>query len=188
MSLIKFRTSWRDDDTIYRDIEILSGSTYFELHTTIKQAWQFPADMEASMYVSNNQWKKERQIDSTVEKNLRDAAALSMKKTPIGALVVDPHQKFLYECVHPKAWVLLIELLTLDEEPMRIDLYPRCSRTEGISPTQLGVVPTQKDSVMEIEERYDLHKDEEGFGDEGEEGESDSDTEESFGEDFAEEI
>jgi hypothetical protein len=33
----------------------------------------------------------------------------------------------------------------------------------------LGIIPIVKDSVMEIEERYDLNSDEEGYGDEGEE-------------------
>lgn len=184
MSLIKFKICWKDDDNIFRDIEILSGQSYYDLHTILKKEFQLPADMEASIFVSNLQWKKEREISSTVEKNLRDAPALSMKKTQIGALIIDPHQRFVYECMHPKAWVFLLELVTLEQEPMRIDLLPRCTKSEGISPALIGVIPTQKDSVMEIEERYDLNKDEEGFGDEGEDNENSEESEESFGDEF----
>ena len=178
MSLIKFRVSWSEDDSILRDIEILSGQTYYDLHTLIKKELLMPADMEASFYVSHDLVKKGRQISSTVEKNLRDAVALSMKKTPIGALIVDPHQKFLYECEHPKAWLFYLDLITLLPEPSKTDMFPRCTKSEGVSPSQLGIIPLEKDSVMEIEERYDLNSDREGYGDEGEETDTSEDTEE----------
>jgi len=169
MSLIKFRVSWSEDDSTFRDMEILSGQTYYDLHLIIKKELLMPADMEASFYVSNDLWRKGRQISSIVEKNLRDAVALSMKRTAIGALIVDPHQKFVYECDHVKGWIFYIDMITLLPEPIQTDVFPRCIKSEGISPTQLGIVPTEKDSVMEIEERYDLNSDEEGYGDEGEE-------------------
>ena len=169
MSLIKFRVSWSEDDSTYRDIEILSGQSYDEFHQIIKKEWLMPSDMQASFYVSNDVWKKGQQISSIVEKNLRDAVALSTKRTPIAALIVDPHQKFLYECDHVKEWILHIDMITLLPEPAQVDLFPRCIKAEGISPTQLGIIPIVKDSVMEIEERYDLNSDEEGYGDEGEE-------------------
>ncbi len=188
MSLIKFRVCWSDDDTTLRDIEILSGQTYYDLHTIIKKELLMPADMEASFFVSNDFIRKGKEISSTVEKNLRDAVALSMKKTPIGALIVDPHQKFIYECDHIKGWIFNIELITLLPEPIDTDPYPRCIKTEGISPTQLGIIPLVKDSVMEIEERYDLNANEEGFGDEGEEeSSSDEESEESNTEEFGSE-
>lgn len=191
MSLILFRVSWNEDDSIFRDIEILSGQTYFDLHENIKLSLQMPADMHASFYVSDDSWRKGRQISSSVEKNLRDAIALSMKKTPIGALINDPHQKFVYECDHPKEWVFYVDLITLMNDPVKTDLFPRCVKTEGMSPTQLGAVPILKDTVMELEERYDLNKGEEGFGDEGdndeegaEEEEQESGTDEFNSEDF----
>lgn len=185
MSLIKFKVSWSEDDSTFRDIEILSGQSYFDLHTIIKKELQLPADMEASFYVSDDVWKRGRQISSTVEKNLRDAVALSMKKTPIGALIVDPHQKFVYECEHVKGWIFYLDLITLLPEPIKTEIYPRLVKSEGISPSQLGIVPLVKDAVMEVEERYDLNSDEEGYGDEGEDENTNSeDGEESGGEDF----
>lgn len=186
MSLLKLRISWSEDDTTFRDIEILSGQTYDELHTILKKEWGLPADMQASFFVSDDLWRKGKEISSTVEKNLRDAVALSMKKTPIGALIVDPHQKFVYVCDHPKAWEFHIDLLTLLKEPADTDAFPRCTKVEGLSPALLGVLPTPKDSVIEVEERYDLNQDEEGFGDEGE-GETSEEEEESHGDEFTQE-
>ncbi|HNF71041.1 MAG TPA: hypothetical protein PLP34_01440 [Chitinophagaceae bacterium] len=185
MSLIRLKASWKEDDGIFRDLEILSGQTYFDLHLCLKKEFQLPADMEASFFTCDHHWKREREISSTVEKNIRDAAALSMKKTPVGALISDPHQKLLYVCVHPKAWIFEMELITMEHEPMRIDLYPRCVRGEGISPALLGVIPTQKDSVVEIEERYDLNSNEDGYGEDGEESQSESEEENAFGDEFS---
>jgi hypothetical protein len=184
MSIIKFRVSWNQDDSTFRDIEILSGQTFDDLHQCIKRELLMPADMESIIYVSDENWNKGRQISSRVEKNLRDAIALSMKKTPIGALIVDPHQKFIYECEHPKAWLFYIDLITLMEETAVTHVYPRCIKGEGVSPSQFGILPIKKDSVVEIEERYDLANDEEGFGDEGEDDNNSSEEEDTSAEEF----
>lgn len=189
MSIIKYRVSWEDDDSTFREFEILSSQTFYEFHEGIKKAFMFPAVMEASFFVSTDDWKREKEISSTVEKNLRDAPALSMKKTPLGALISDPHQKFIYACVHAKAWVLLIETITLLPVPIALKDYPICVKSEGLSPSQIGIIPTEKDSVMEIEERYDLNNTD-GFGDEGEDDDStdglfaDGESDEAPSEDF----
>jgi hypothetical protein len=166
MSLIKFRISWEEDDASFRDMEILSAQSFYELHEGIKKHFQLPAEMEASIYVSDDRWIRGREISSTVEKNLRDAPALSMKKTAVGALMLNPDQKFVYQCVHAKSWVFLLDTLTLLPDPSILREYPICVKSEGISPSQLGLIPTEKDSVVEIEERYDLAS-RDGFGDEG---------------------
>lgn len=168
MSLLRFKVSWEEDDTVLRTIEMLSTQTFFDLHTCLRTALQLPGDMEAMIYAANDRWDRGMAISSTVEKNLRDAPALSMKKTPVAALVNDPHQKFVYVCQHPKGWVFLIELLTLAPVPTMQRDYPVCIHTEGISPSQFGNTKTGKDAVMEIMEKYDLES-REGFGDEGEE-------------------
>jgi len=167
MPLLKFKVSWEEDDATYRNIEIVSSQTFYELHTCIKFALQFPEKMEAFFYVIDDKRTKGITLSSTVEKNLRNAPALSMKKTPVGALITDPDQKFIYECVHPKAWTFLIEIITIT--PFNSDLikYPKCIKSEGISPVNFGTSPNEKDSVVEIVEKYDLNG-AEGFGDEGE--------------------
>lgn len=159
--------TWEDDDSTYRIIEILSAQTFYEFHTGIKQSLQLPEAMEASFFISNDHWTREKEISSIVEKNLRDAPALSMRRTPIGALINDPHQKFIYVCDHPKAWVFRIEIMLLSPAPEMVNNYPTCVKSEGISPSQFGVGIKEKDSVVEIEERYDLGGQEEGYGEEG---------------------
>ncbi|MEZ5045786.1 MAG: hypothetical protein R2831_02230 [Chitinophagaceae bacterium] len=175
MSLITFKISWEEDDTIFRIIEALSGQSYYELHEGIKKHFQLPTDMHAILYVLNSRGIKERKLDSTVEKNKKDAESLSMKKTPIGALLQDPHQQFEYVCEHIKKWTFTIDTIALSEEQQLAIEYPLCVKSEGISPSLLGAVPdANKDAVMEIEEKYDLGN-ADGFGDEGDDTAEDAD-------------
>ena len=168
MSLLKFTISWDEDNATFRDVEVLTNQSFHDLHTCIKTAFQFPETMEASFFMTDNFIHKGKEISSTVEKNLRDAPALSMRKTPIGALMNDPHQQFIYECVHPKNWTLHLEVISLKEFLMDSDQFPRVTKSEGISPSQFGILGQEKDAVMETLEIYDLAGDADGYGDEGE--------------------
>jgi hypothetical protein len=134
MSLLKISAHWEEDSAICRHIEILSSHTYFDLHTCLKTAFQLPEKMEASIFVSNNQWQKEKEISSLVEKNLREAPALSMKRTPLAALINDPHQRFVYAVDHVKKWAFHLEIITLKTLPEDINPFPRCIFSEGLSP------------------------------------------------------
>lgn len=178
MPLIKYRVSWEEDDNSFRELEILSSQSFYDLHSGIKKFFELPATMEASIFTSDDRWVRGRELSSTIEKNLRDAPALSMKKTPVGALMLNPDQRFIYQCVHAKNWVFLIETLALLPEPVVLREYPLLVKSEGIAPSLLGVIPTEKDSVMDIEERYDLGS-RDGFGDEGEDEDQ---SEDEFGE------
>jgi hypothetical protein len=167
MSIFKFVVSWQEDDSVQRDIEILSSQTYYELHTAIKTYFLLPEAMEASIFVSDDEWKAGKEISSIVEKNLRDAPSLSMKRTPLGALINEPHQKHLYVCDHVKSWIFQLELIKILPEKNLAALYPVQTRSEGISPTQLGVKLKEKDAIMDIVEKFDLTSND-GFGSEGE--------------------
>ena len=181
MSLINLKISWEEDNSTYRSVEILSDQTFYELHTCIKFIFQMPEKMEASMFVSNHKWAKETEISSVVEKNIRGAAALSMKKTPIGALISDPHQKFIYESDHVKKWRLLIEIITLSPVPSKPKSYPVCILSEGVSPTQFGIKDLEKELLVDAEEKFDVPSSEEGYGEEGEEDMNSTDGEDEVG-------
>ena len=182
MSLLRIKVCWEEDDATYRTIEILSNQTFWELHQCIKTAFQLPADMESVTYVSNDKWLREKAISSIVEKNLRDAPALSQKKTPIGALINEPHQKFLYESIHAKGWIFHIEVITLSPVPTIRREYPICVISEGISPSQFGIAKPEKDAVVDILEMYDLDN-KDGFGDEGDDTDLPEASEEELGND-----
>jgi hypothetical protein len=161
MSLLRLKAYWEDDDATFRVLEILSDQTYYALHEGLKTAFQLPADMEASIFICDSRGLKTREVNSTVEKNLRDAPALSMKKTPIAALINDPHQLFRYECDHPKRWVFMIELVMMLPDPVLQKQYPFVVVSEGMSPSQFGILPgdESKEKIVDILEMFDIGAD-----------------------------
>jgi hypothetical protein len=167
MSLIKFKVYFEEDSDIFRDIEVLSAQTFYELHQCIRTNFQIAETVEASIFLCDESYQKEREISSVVEKNLRDAPALSMKRTPIGALLSDPHQKFVYVTDNDKKWHFHLDVITFKEDPPDANLFPRCIKSEGLSPSQFGLGLAMKARVLEVEEKYDLAS-KDGFGDEGE--------------------
>jgi hypothetical protein len=164
MPIFKFKISWVEDDNIQRDIEINSSQNYFLLHNAIKIAFGLKEDLHAKFFLSNDNWQKGREICSKVEKNIKDAVALSCIKTPIGALINEPNQRFIYLLENDKEWHFYVELIIIEKDNTEIDL-PRVTRTEGISPSEL--IRKGKEVIVETDERFDLESNE-GFGDEGE--------------------
>ncbi len=167
MPVLKFRVYWEDEDTIYRDIALLTGQTFFEFHEAILKAFEFDNKHAASFFESNDKWVRFREISSEVLVNKKDALALAMVKTPVSALVDNPNKKFIYEYDRVKKWTFLIELIGLDKEESFKITYPHCFRKEGIAPAQSGVKGIAVERMMEIEEKYDLGQQEmdEGFTD-----------------------
>jgi len=158
MPLLKFNLKWDDDINVERDIEILHSQTFHDFHEIIKKSFVFPPKMEAVIYSSDETWRMNQGVSSLVEKNIRGAESLSMLKTPIGALLAEQNQKFVYKTEHKKKWGLQIELISMNPDPMETSAYPRCIREEGVSPATFGNQGKEKDAVAEIEDKFDLDK------------------------------
>lgn len=165
MPVYKFRVYWEDEDTIYRDIALISGQTFTQFHEAILTAFEFDKKHEASFFESNDKWMRYREISSEVLVNKKDAPALAMIKTPVAALLDNPNKKFVYEYDRDKKWTFLIELIGIDKEESFKVTYPHCFRKEGLAPSQSGVKGIAVERMMEIEEKYDLGQEEmnEGF-------------------------
>jgi hypothetical protein len=165
MPVLKFRVSWEEEDTIYRDIAVLTGQTFLEFHEAILKAFEFDNKHAASFYESNDKWMRFREISSEVMVNKKDAPALAMIKTPVSALVDNPNKKFIYEYDKEKKWTFLIEFIGLSKDENFKISYPHCFRKEGIAPAQSGIKGIAVERMMEIEEKYDLGQEEmdEGF-------------------------
>ncbi len=101
-----------------------------------------------------------------------------MESTLIGSEIFNPNQKFIYVYDFVKNWSFQVELINVaKEENPRLD-YPAVIRTEGIGPSKYGTKGLVGDKLAEIEEKYDLGKNIEGFGEEGEPAEADVDDDE----------
>ncbi len=184
MSVFKFRVALEQDDTIYRDIEILPTHTFLDFFNIIMTAFGFDGKHDASFYRSNDNWIKGAEISLNKKEN-----ALLMHKVLIGQFIEDPHQKiyFVYDPVND--WCFYIELKNMLGLADKAS-YPRITKTEGIAPKQYGNTPlgTSNNEVFEEKLAYDENEEvmgelgEDGEGAEGEEGANDEDE---FGSEFA---
>lgn len=168
MPLFRFRAYWEDDDQVYRDIEMKPNQSFLDLHKAIILAYEFDGKHTASFWDSNEKWERGMELNSEVLINKKGAPALSMSRTPVSALVAKPDHKFVYEYDPKKKWTFLVELIGVTpDEDIKIT-YPNVFRKEGVGPAQYGVKGVNLDKLMEVEEKYDLGADAEGFGSEGE--------------------
>ena len=189
MAILKFRVYFEEDDSVYRDVAIRHSQNFLQLHQAILKAYEFDNKHKATFYRSNDHWQKGKEI--TLEKYDKPykVEPLLMESTTIGSEIKDPNQKFVYIYDFVKNWSFWIELINVSkEENPRID-YPATVRTEGIAPSQYGTKGLVSDKLAEMEEKYDLVTGAEGFGEEGEEAESDGETaSEETGEETTEEL
>lgn len=168
MAILKFRIYVEEDNGIYRDVVIKTGQNFEELHKCILQSYGFDAKHQATFYRSNDGWQKGRQIslESYADRQYR-VDPLLMAETKIRTEIQDTNQHFIYEYDFKKNWIFLIELIGISKDVDTKATYPYVSRTEGVGPQQYGTKNLLTDQFVDIEEKYDLEKNPEGFGQEG---------------------
>lgn len=173
MAVLKFRIYLEEDDSVYRDVVIKHTQNFQDLHFTILKAYEFDSKHQATFYRSNDNWQRGREISFEKYDKAYKADPLLMKDTTIGSEIRDTNQKFIYVYDFAKNWTFLVELINVSKEVNpKID-YPAVSRKEGIGPMQYGTRTLLGDKFVDIEEKYDLQKGEEGYGEEGDESSSD---------------
>ncbi len=173
MAILKFRVYFEEDDSVYRDIAIRHKQTFFDLHEALLKAYEFDSKHQATFYRSNDNWQRGREISLEVYEKAYKAAPLLMKETTIGSEIRDTNQKFVYTYDFAKGWHFLIELINISKEENPKLSYPAMVRKEGIPPSQYGTKSLLGERFTDVEEKYDLTKGAEGYGEEGEDGGSD---------------
>jgi hypothetical protein len=185
MAILKFRIYFEDDDSIYRDVVIRHTQSFFELHEAILKAYEFDSKHKATFFRSNDHWQRGREISLEKYDKEYKVPPLLMSETTIGSEIKDPNQKFVYLYDFVKNWTFMVELINVSKEENPRVTYPSVSRVEGIGPQQYGTRSLLGDKFADIEEKYDLTKNAEGFGLEGNEdgNTEDGNTEDSNNED-----
>ncbi len=167
MAVMKFRIYLEEDDSVYRDVAIKHTQTFQQLHEVILKAYEFDKKHQATFYRSNDNWQRGREISLEKYDKSYKAEPLLMSDTTIGSEIKDPNQKFIYVYDFVKNWSFLVELINVSkEENAKLD-YPVVVKSEGIGPSQYGTRGLVGDRLTEIEEKYDLNRNAEGFGVEG---------------------
>jgi hypothetical protein len=173
MAILKFRIYLEEDDSVYRDIAIRHKQSFFDLHETILKAYEFDSKHGATFFRSNESWQRGREISLEVYDKKYKAPPLLMKETTIGSEIKDTNQRFIYVYDFVKNWSFLVELINVSKEENPKLTYPAIVRKEGIGPSQYGTKSLLGERFADVEEKYDLTKGAEGFGEEGEEGSAD---------------
>jgi hypothetical protein len=172
MAVLKFRVYLEEDDSIYRDVAIKHKQTFLEFHEAILKAFEFDNKHAATFFRSNDSWQRGREISLETYDKQYKAAPLLMKDTSIGSEIKYTNQKFVYMYDFNKQWSFLIELINVSKEENPKLTYPATLRKEGIPPSQYGTKSLLGERFADVEEKYDLSKSAEGFGVEGEEGDT----------------
>ena len=190
MAILKFRVYWEEDDSVYRDVVIKHTHTFFELHQIILKCFEFDNKHAATFYRSNDNWRRGKEI--TLEKYEKEykAAPLLMSEALIGSEIHDPNQKFIYVYDFHRNWAFRVELINVNKDENHKMTYPSCIRTEGIGPSQYGTKGLVNEKLAEIEEKYDINTAilADGYGEEGEESDSDETEDQDVEENSTEEI
>jgi hypothetical protein len=178
MAILKFRVYLEEDDSVYRDVVTRHTQNFYDLHEVILKAFEFDNKHQATFYRSNDNWQRGREISLEKYDKSYKAPPLLMKETTIGSEIKDPNQKFIYVYDFVKNWTFQVELINVSKEENPKITYPSMIRKEGIAPSQYGTKSLLGERFADVEEKYDLTKGTEGFGEEGEEGDGDSGGEE----------
>src|SRR5687768_17230109 len=169
MAILKFRAYFEEDDSVYRDVAIRHTQSFFDLHEAILKGFEFDTKHDATFYRSNDNWQRGREISLQKYDKAYKAPPLLMKETTIGSEIKDTNQKFIYVYDFNKNWTFLVELINVSKEENPKMTYPAVLRKEGIPPSQYGTKSLLGERFADVEEKYDLTKGAEGFGEKGEE-------------------
>ncbi|RYY86920.1 MAG: hypothetical protein EOO15_13225 [Chitinophagaceae bacterium] len=167
MAILKFRVQYEEDDSVYRDIAIRHTHTFFQLHDAILKAFEFDSKHGATFFRSNDSWQRGREISLEQYDRAYKMPPLLMKDVTIGSEIKNPNQRFVYVYDFVKGWTFLVSLIGVSKEENPKMSYPATVRTEGIAPSQYGAKSLLGERFADVEEKYDLSKDAEGFGTEG---------------------
>lgn len=178
MAIYRFRITFEDQDDVSRDIEIRSTQNFEDLHLALQNAIGFDASKEASFYMSDDNWKKGKEISSRILSEEEATSVKTMKNSRLCDFIADPHQKIYYVFDFSSQWTFHIELIKIIPQVDPSASYPRCVRTHGEAPRQyglsgLGAIPVPEDfdpdaDLDELEEEEDELEEEVLGTDEGE--------------------
>jgi hypothetical protein len=180
MAILKFRVYWEEEDAIYRDVLVKHTQHFSDFHQIILKAFEFDQKHDATFFRSNEKWQRGREISKEVYQKEYPVAPLLMDETTIGSEIMDTNQHFIYLYDFIKSWTFLVELIQViknADADMSLD-YPVVSRVEGVGPMQYGTKGLLGEKFADIEEKYDLSEADEGFGEEGEDTDSNESDEE----------
>ena len=169
MAILKFRIYLEEDDAVYRDVLIKHTQSFTDLQDAILKSFEFDSKHQSTFYRSNDSWQRGREISRERYAKPYPVEPLLMAETAVGSEIRDTNQKFVYQYDFTRNWTFLCELIHVSKDVNSRIAYPSVARVEGIGPQQYGTKSLLGNKFVDIEEKYDLPNNTEGFGEEGDE-------------------
>ncbi len=158
MATYKLRVIIEDHEEVVRDIEIKSTQTFDDLHQSIHNSIGFDSGKPASFYMSDDNWKKGKEITNKDLSEVELETKARMKNSRLCDFIVDPHQK-IYYVFDGGLWTFRVELIKINRDEDQYATYPRCIKSNGEAPKQYGTtlaaaipVPEDFDSLEDLDE------------------------------------
>jgi hypothetical protein len=150
MAVYRFKIAFEDYDDVVRCIEIKANQTFEDLQQAYHASIGFDLLKQSSFYMSDDNWKKGKEITSREIAEGDASGARPIKTARFSEYISDPHQKIYYVYDPEAQWgfhIELIKIIVADEAGAK---YPRCIKTNGEAPKQygstvLGAVPEPED-------------------------------------------
>mgnify|MGYP001147842838 CR=1 FL=1 len=132
--IYRFKVRFEEEEDFERWIDIKTNATFLQFHNAIQDTLKFNKKEDASFYVSNDNWKKLKEIAIP--------AIMNESKTDnspvIAAFINEPYQKFVYVADHNMEWTLEVELSKIMDETKGVK-YPFIAKSFGHPPRQNGL-------------------------------------------------
>ena len=141
MAVYKFRVTFEDYDDVSRDIEIKATQTFEDFHYAIHSYIGFDASKEASFFMSDDFWKKGKEISNRDVKGEEKGVVSPMRDSRLCDFMIDPHQKIYYLFDPQEKWTFRVELIKILTAEDNSSPYPKCVRTVGEAPKQYPPAP-----------------------------------------------
>ena len=162
--IYRFRVAYEEHEDVYRDIDIKASQSFSDLHYIIQQAISFDNSKPYSFFISDDYWRREKEIPNELKAEEKEKRNRSKKEEPpakkkvIADFVNDPHQKFIYVFDPEKEWTFLIELIKI--LPAENKSYPVCVKSIGTSPKQYKETNLPPPPPEDEDEAINVPKDE----------------------------
>ena len=156
MAIYRFRVSFEDYDDVTREIDVLPKHTFLDLHNALHAATGYQPELSSSFYVSNDRWKKGKEIAYLPSESKKAQGVALMEESKLNKFVNDPHQKFYYVYNFDRPLDFHVQLVKiLKEEDGKT--YPALFKSVGQVPKLPGAkVVADETAAKKEEDEYDF--------------------------------
>ena len=124
----------KDEEDIFRDLEIRQTDTLEDLHNAITQAFGFDGMEMASFYISDDKWNQGEEI-SLFDLSEGQAEVRLMNETILEDILDKDNTKLIYVYDFLSMWTFFVELGEIVEESQGTD-YPNLMYVHGQIPQE----------------------------------------------------